>query len=349
MTEPVTIDGASGEGGGQILRSALSLAVLTGTPLRMHRIRARRRKPGLLLQHRAAIRAAATISGAHVRGDELGSSELEFEPQPVMPGHYRFSIGSAGSGTLVLQTVLWPLLAAPGSSVVEIEGGTHNPLAPPFEFFDRVLAPPLRRMGARFELALLRHGFYPAGGGHMRMTVEGPTTWRPLQWIERGPLRSIVAEAVLARLPGHIAQRELDTIGAALGLPSEKRRVHVVESDGPGNAVAIEARFAGGCERFTGFGERRKSAEVVARSAVEAFEAWARCDVPVGEYLADQLLVPLALAGAGSFRTTPPTLHTRTNADVIARFLPVAFHFAEDARGCEVSVTRREAPGSAGV
>lgn len=326
------LDGSMGEGGGQVLRSAIALAVLTQTPLRLFNVRAKRKKPGLLAQHRTALHAAAAISGAEVRGAELGSCEVHFIPQVLVPGHYRFSIGSAGSTTLVLQTVLWPLLVAEGTSVVDLEGGTHNPLAPPFEFFAEVLAPLLHRMGAGLKLELRRPGFYPAGGGMIRMTVEGGRPLRPLELLERGPTQTRV-EAVVSNLPRSIAQRELDLIARALALSPSQCTVQEVESDGPGNVVTIDATFAHGRERFTAFGERRKRAESVAQEAVDAYRAWDAHQVPVAEHLADQLLIPLALAGGGRFLTMPPSLHTRTNADVVARFLPVSFDFVASEGG----------------
>ena len=177
----IEIDGSQGEGGGQILRSALTLSLVTGRPFRLHRIRARRVKPGLLRQHLTAVRAATTIGAAEVTGDELASTELLFTPGNVSHGEYTFAVGSAGSVTLVLQTVLWPLLLAPGRSRLTFEGGTHNPMAPPFEFIAEVFLPLLRRMGARVDATLVRHGFYPAGGGSFHVDIEGGYPLGPLE------------------------------------------------------------------------------------------------------------------------------------------------------------------------
>ena len=182
----LTIDGSVGEGGGQILRTALALALVTGTPFRIHAIRARRRKPGLLRQHLTAVNAAATVGGASTDGASLGSRELTFRPGRITPGEYRFAVGTAGSTGLVLQTVLPPLLLASGPSTVTVEGGTHNPGAPPFDFLARVFLPLLRRMGAHVEARLDRPGFYPAGGGqctvglgrsHPRIVGKAGTGW----------------------------------------------------------------------------------------------------------------------------------------------------------------------------
>ena len=161
----ITIDGSAGEGGGQILRSSLALSLVTGQPFRMERIRAKRQKPGLLRQHLTAVEAAKAVGCAEVSGETLGSQTLDFRPGPVTPGNYRFAVGTAGSATLVLQTVLPALLTASDPSTLTLEGGTHNPLAPSFDFLDRCFMPLIHRMGPSVELELKRPGFFPAGGG----------------------------------------------------------------------------------------------------------------------------------------------------------------------------------------
>jgi RNA 3'-terminal phosphate cyclase (ATP) len=167
----LTIDGAHGEGGGQVLRTALGLAIVTGQPITLVDIRARRKKPGLQRQHLTAVQAAAAVGAASVAGAELGSTRLEFCPSALCSGHHRFAIGTAGSATLVLQTVLPALWAADGPSTIELSGGTHNPMAPPFDFLAQAFAPIVRRMGAGLDLELLRHGFFPAGGGSFLTTA----------------------------------------------------------------------------------------------------------------------------------------------------------------------------------
>jgi RNA 3'-terminal phosphate cyclase (ATP) len=330
----IEIDGSEGEGGGQILRSALALATVRGEALAIRRIRAGRKKPGLLRQHLTAVNAAAAIAGARVSGATLGSSELRFEPNAVVHGEHRFAIGTAGSATLVLQTVLWPLLVAPGESTVIVEGGTHNPLAPPFEFLDRVLVPLLRQMGAELELELVRAGFYPAGGGAVRMRVRGGTPLRPLVLDERGALRSRRARAIVANLPEKIGRRELEVVRKRLDF--ERHEVHVVDvpSAGPGNMLMIEAVHEGGVEVVSECGEKGLLAETVAARACDAFARWDAADVPVGEHLADQLLIPLALARGGGFVTQRPTEHTRTNAALVERLLgvPIAIEALADDR-----------------
>src|SRR5688572_16449750 len=180
----ITIDGSMGEGGGQVLRTSLALSLVTGKPFRIEKIRAGREKPGLLRQHLTAVNAAAAVGGAHVEGAALGSRELDFRPGPAKPGEYRFAVGTAGSATLVLQAVLPALLTARGASTLVLEGGTHNPFAPPFDFLDKAFLPLLRRMGARVEVALERPGFYPAGGGRFQVRVE------PVERLERLDLPS---------------------------------------------------------------------------------------------------------------------------------------------------------------
>src|SRR5947207_15592691 len=167
----ITIDGSQGEGGGQILRTSLALSLVTGQPFCMERIRVRRQKPGLLRQHLTAVEAAKTVGCAEVEGAEMNSQTLEFRPGPVTPGNYRFAVGTAGSATLVLQTVLPSLLTASGKSTLTLEGGTHNPLAPPFDFLVGSFMPLIRRMGATVELDLKAPGFFPAGGGRFHARI----------------------------------------------------------------------------------------------------------------------------------------------------------------------------------
>src|SRR5262245_1101885 len=211
------IDGSQGEGGGQILRTALALSLVTGTPFRLEKIRAGRDRPGLLRQHLTAVTAAVEIGSATADGVALGSPELVFRPGPVRPGTYRFAVGTAGSAGLVLQTVLPPLLGAAGSSTIVVEGGTHNRHAPPFDFLDRAFLPLLARMGARVRATLDRPGFYPAGGGQLTVEVTPTPALAPLTLLERGAARRRRARAVVANLPAAIAHRELRVVRDQLG------------------------------------------------------------------------------------------------------------------------------------
>jgi RNA 3'-terminal phosphate cyclase (ATP) len=345
MREQVTIDGSMGEGGGQILRSSLALSLVTGRPLAIERIRAGRPKPGLLRQHLTAVRAAAAIGGATVTGDELGSTALTFAPGAVRGGDYTFNVGSAGSTTLVLQTVLPALLGAPAASRLTIEGGTHNLAAPPFDFLAAAFVPLLRRMGVGLELTLEAPGFYPAGGGRIVATIEPAARFTPLTLLERGPV-TVRARAVVSSLPEQIAKRELRIVRERLGLDRDASLVETVAgSSGPGNALLIEVASPEVTEVFTGFGRKGVPAETVAGGACDEVEAYLQAGVPVGPHLADQLLLPMALAGGGAFRTLVPTPHTVTNADVIGRFLDVAIGLEADggkAYRCTVGAAVKE-------
>jgi RNA 3'-terminal phosphate cyclase (ATP) len=199
------IDGARGEGGGQILRSSLALSLVTGTPFRIVNIRAGRKRPGLMRQHLTAVQAAVEVGQARVRGAEVGSRDLTFEPKAIRAGDYHFSVGTAGSATLVLQTVFPALALAKGPSTVTVEGGTHNPMAPPFDFLARAFLPLIERMGPRCQAVLERPGFYPAGGGRFRVSVEPAPAFARLDLRERGEIRGRRATAVVALLARSIA------------------------------------------------------------------------------------------------------------------------------------------------
>ncbi len=329
-SESVVIDGAMGEGGGQVLRTSLSLSIMTGRPLRIVNIRARRPKPGLARQHVSCVRAAREICAGTASGDELGSSQVEFHPGPVTPSHLRVAMPTGGSTTLVLQTVLWPLLMAAGPSTIDLHGGTHNPMAPPFEFIELSLLPILEQMGATIRVECLRHGFSVAGGGHLRVHIMGGASLHPVQLHARGNLEDTYARAVHAHLPARVGSLELHTLRRTLGLGHVHIRACAVESDGPGNVVLVVARHDHGHVVISSVGQRSVRAERVASSAATAYREFASCEVPVCEHLADQLLIPLALAGGGSFRTTRPTLHTTTNAALIERWLPVRFAIEQE-------------------
>jgi RNA 3'-terminal phosphate cyclase (ATP) len=323
----IHLDGSAGEGGGQILRTALGLSLVTGTPFTIDRIRAGREKPGLLRQHLTAVRAAQDVGRADVSGAAIGSRVLSFRPGAVNSGTYSFSVGSAGSATLVLQTVLPALLQAQGPSTLSLEGGTHNAWAPPFDFLEKTFVPLLSRMGAKVSLKLERRGFYPAGGGRFAAAIEPCSRLERLELLERGAIRSTRAIAMVASLPSSIAQRELRVLERELSL--DRTRVKSVEdrdSIGPGNVVQVEVESEQVTELFTGFGEKRVSAEAVAGRLAKEVRAYLESGAPVGEYLADQLLIPLALAGAGSFVATPLSPHSMTNIEVIEKFLPRKFH-----------------------
>lgn len=338
----LTLDGSMGEGGGQVLRTALTLSLITGTAFRIRQIRGRRRRPGLLRQHLTAVRAAAEIGGATVEGDRLGSSELVFRPRTLRPGHHRFAVGSAGSATLVAQTVIPALMTQEVPSVLQLAGGTHNPFAPPFEFLDRVLLPLLVRTGVRIRARLHRPGFFPAGGGSFEVTIDAPGSLRPLELVERGRVLDVTCGAVVAGLPRGIAEREVETVARRLGLgPGAGRVEEWPQEYGPGNVVSIEIRSEALTEIVTGFGRRGVPAETVAGHAAEEAARYVDRPAPVGEHLADQLLLPLAMIRGGTFRTGALTPHAVTNLEVIHRFVSAAVRVESDARDCcRVEVAR---------
>ncbi|NIA00329.1 RNA 3'-terminal phosphate cyclase [Massilia sp. CCM 8734] len=326
----IELDGAVGEGGGQILRSALTLSMITGQAFCIKNIRAGRKKPGLLRQHLVAVQAATGISGAIVTGAQLGSQTLLFAPKAIKGGDYQFAIGSAGSCTLVLQTVMLALLHADGPSTVRISGGTHNPMAPPAQFLQRAYLPLLRKMGADINIELLRSGFYPAGGGCIVATIAPCPQLQQLTLTERGERTGGYAEGMVAGLPASIALRELECVGLGMGWSGDQLRMRGLPADqGPGNALLITLEYEYASEVFCAFGEKMVRAETVAKDAMHEARRYITSQAAVGEHLADQLMLPMALAGGGSFTADVISQHAITNAEVIGRFLPVSITLEE--------------------
>lgn len=335
MSDHLLIDGSFGEGGGQIIRSSLALSLVTGRPVTIENVRARRNPPGLRRQHLTAVLAAAEVGQARLEGAEIGASRLMFEPGDVKPGEYEFRIGSAGSTTLVLQTVFPALMHLDGPSVVRLEGGTHNPFAPPYDFLAKTYLPLVSRLGPTVRAELHRHGFYPAGGGRFSVYVQPTSDFRPLDLLERGRLRERRIRGLVANLPRHIAERECQTIVHLSGWDEKCCSIEEVEADGPGNAVLIETEHELLTEVFVGFGQRGVRAETVATRAWREARAYLDSSVPVGEHLADQLLLPMGLAawhgqGGGSYRTGPLSEHARTHLEVMRKFLDVSIRVEAD-------------------
>ncbi len=314
--------------------------MLTQRPLHMTNIRAGRAKPGLRRQHLACVDAAARLCNATVRGATLGSQHLDFEPQAITTNELDVDIGTAGSTTLVVQTVLVPAIAAGHALRLTVKGGTHNPMAPPFEFLDRVYAPLLRAMGADLTLRLDRHGF--AVGGHAnveaddhrrgQLTIEiRASHLHPIRLLEATPITSRHATAILARLPTHVADRELGIVCERLGWSRAECETRDVQGGGPANVLMLEVEQASGArELVTVHGEKGLRAETVAERACDELAAFVAANVPVGEHLADQLLLPLAVAGGGAFRAAPLSLHATTNIDTIRAFLDVPIRIDPD-------------------
>ncbi|MDB6171701.1 MAG: rtcA [Chthoniobacteraceae bacterium] len=336
--ETITIDGSLGEGGGQVLRSSLALSLVTGKPFRIVNIRAGRKKPGLLRQHLTSVLAATEISGAVCDGAEIGSCELVFRPEEVRPGDYRFAVGTAGSTTLVLQTILPALMLASKPSRLTLEGGTHNPFAPPFDFLFHTFLPQLARFGPKVEAKLIRPGFYPAGGGRMEIEIGAVSSLQPVDLYERGADAGRRVVAHVAALNPEIADRAFERIKKRLGW--ERSLCEIVEHPaqcGPGFVLVGEVRSAHITESFVGFGEKGVRSEQVADALVDGVRDYLAAVAPVGEFLADQLLLPLALAGGGGFRTIRLSRHARTNIDVIHQFLSTRLEIAgADDRGVEI-------------
>jgi len=319
----LTIDGSMGEGGGQVLRSSLALSLLSGAPFRIDGIRAGRARPGLMRQHLVAVNAAAQVGDASVQGAEIGSTRLEFRPQAIKAGDYTFAIGSAGSTTLVFQTVLWPLLLGAASpSTLTFEGGTHNPMAPPYEFITSTFLPLLARMGGQVDAELTCHGFYPAGGGRWSTTIQPAQRLGRLSLLERGELKNLSARALLSALPASVALRELDTLAATLGWDRSACRPQMIkDSRGPGNVLLAFIESEQITEVVSGFGERGVSSERVAAGVASEVQRYLNANVPVGEHLADQLLLPMALGAGGVFRTLSPSRHCLTQLNLLKLFL----------------------------
>ncbi len=319
----IHIDGSFGEGGGQILRTSLALSVATGRPFRIENIRANRSKPGLLRQHLTAVQAATAISGARVVGDAVNSTCIEFHPDELRCGDYHFSIGTAGSTTLVLQTILPALMLGEAPSTISLEGGTHNAYAPSVHFLTRAFLPLVERMGPRVSIELERHGFYPAGGGRICARIEPVKKLTPLTLLERGDEVRRSATATVANLSGDIAKRELAIIQQKLSFPDEALKIEQIkDAIGPGNILSIEIESEHVTEVFTGFGERGVAAERIAAETAKDVRRYLGSTAPVGRHLADQLMIPFALAGDGEFRTGRLSGHSETNLETIGWFLP---------------------------
>lgn len=322
----VELDGSSGEGGGQILRSALALSIVTGRPCRVENLRAGREKPGLQPQHLMAVQAAAAICDAAVDGAHLHSRSLTFHPGPVQPGDYRFDVGTAGSAPLVVQTVYLPLARAATASTLTLTGGTHVPQSPSFHYLELVWRPFLAQIGFELELALERAGFYPPGGGEIRALIQPLTRARPLVSLARGDLQAIEGVSAVANLPLSIAARQrnqalqrLNAIAPAVGIELE-----TLQAVSPGTMLGLLARFEHGHAGFFALGARGKPAEQVADEAVDALFEFLTTTAVLDPHAADQLLLPLALAdGASALSVSRITRHLLTNRDVVRAFLPV--------------------------
>ena len=349
MTETIHIDGRQGEGGGQVLRTSLSLAAALGRPVRITEVRGGRRKPGLLRQHRTALRALVDITGGAAEGDALGSSEVTFTPGgPPRGGEYRFGIGSAGSTMLVLQTILPVLLRADGESTVVLEGGTHNPAAPPFEHFAEAFLPCLCAAGADVSIELVRPGYFPAGGGEVHLEVSPVSGARPFELLEHAPSGDPTCEVHLQNLPDRIGEREWREFQKRVHWPSDRFTLRQQEGGrGPGNVMLARIPGAVHTTVAASFGMRDIASEVVAGHLAGRVRSFERAGAPIDEMLADQLMLPLALMAGGVYRCERVTEHARTNAGVIGQFLPGAVRIESESAE-QRSTARIELSGTAG-
>jgi RNA 3'-terminal phosphate cyclase (ATP) len=345
--ETVHIDGSFGEGGGQVLRTSLTLAAITGKRLVIDNIRASRPNPGLAKQHLTCVEAVCEICNAKCSGSGLRSTKLDFTPGNVKPGNYNFDIGSAGSASLVIQTVLPILFCADPSaslpstllgagragspSTVTVTGGTHNSWAPPFDFLKETFVPAIGDMGFKADCRLLRYGFFPAGGGKVVFEVQ-------LRRNENGKLADlcepmvgpkILAKIYTARLPFQIVQKQRKLLLSS-GLNIETiDHIDVTDSDSAGNCVMIRICGKTRMAVFTGFGARGKPSEKVIAEVVQEARAFLESGAAVDHYLADQLLIYMAMQRAGRLITNTLSSHLTTNIEVIKKFLPVDFVITE--------------------
>lgn len=342
-----TIDGSQGEGGGQILRTTVGLAAALGVGVRITSVRAGRLRPGLRPQHLAAVRAAAAICGAEVAGAEIGSMDVTFVPGPVRAGAFRFDIGTAGAATLVCQTVLPALLLADGESDVTVTGGTHSPLAPCFEYLRDVFGLLASATGAQVYFELNKAGFYPSGGGEVRMQVMGlggPDELAPLRMAERGQLKYIEGlSGASYSLAAHIIDRQTRQALGRLSKAGHRATMQqaVWETFSPGTVVFLRAVFARSAAGFYALGRRGKTAEKVADEAVDELLEYLDSPGAVDAHGADQLLTLAALVpGESRYLAQRATDHLRTNADVIGQLTGRAVEI-EPAEGESAWVTVR--------
>ncbi len=317
--ETIEIDGRMGEGGGQILRSALTLSMLCGKAVEMHHIRGKRPKPGLMRQHLTCVNAAREICQGRIEGAGLGSQQLRFIPGAIKGGDYRFDVGSAGSTTLVFETILLPLLLASDTSTVAFLGGTHNPMAPPLTYIKRSFLPLLRDMGAQVEINTERWGFMPVGGGKWQALIK-PSQWHPIEKLERGDLVHSTLTAYEVGLPNRVAEREVKAYEKQSSIAVNDVRIRQPKAGSPGNLLAIDLQFENSSICLTELGRPRITSERVAADLRRQVELYLESGTVLDEHLADQMMLPMAMAGGGKFSCGELSQHAETNREVIRMF-----------------------------
>jgi RNA 3'-phosphate cyclase len=326
--ESIVIDGGYGEGGGQILRTSLSLAVITGKSLKLVNIRGGRKKPGLRPQHLAAVRACASVCGAKLDGVELGARRITFIPGAIAPGSYEFHIGTAGAATLVLQTILPALSMANGESSLLISGGTHVPWSPPYHHVAQVLVPTINQLGFKCEPQIKQWGWYPKGGGVIQAKVQPYSPLGSFNLDQPFQLRRVSGISASSRLPEHIRVRQKNQVEARLQRAGIQGEIELVDvhARNPGTLLFLCVQGKDSLAGFSSLGARGKRAERVADEAADDFFYFLESGAAFDCHLADQLLIYLASeAGKHQFTTSKVTQHLLTNAWVIEKFLPVKF------------------------
>ncbi len=330
VNEPLYIDASVGEPSGLIVRAAMVLSATQQRAIKITKIRTQQAKPGLRHQHLCVVRALAQICGGELTGAKLNSTDLHFVPGPVTPGAYCFVVDKPGSASLVLQSILLPLVLAKGDSQVALEGGTHNAGAPCYDFIERGLIPVLRSMGAHIELSLERPGFVAGGEGRILLNVKGGSPLLGLDLIEAGELMFRRATALVCNLPGTIAIRELHAARDLLEWKNEECLPRVFgDCEEQGNVLILEMQFAKLCELISVVGERHLSAEEVGLRAGEAMRNYLAHGAPVGAALAEQLIMAFALAGQGQFRTGPLSPAAQASVELCRAFLPTTIELVE--------------------
>ena len=339
----ITINGSHGEGGGQLVRMSCALSALTGKPIRLVQVRARRAPPGLAPQHLAAVQAVAQLCNAETEGLALRTQEFIFRPGLIRGGDYRFDVGTAGSITLVLQAVLPVALAAPAASTFHIIGGTDVKAAPPFDYFSYVFLPLLQRLGLDIRATLVRRGYYPRGGGEVEVRVQ-PGRPAPLTLETPGALQELSGIAHVANLPAHIVERMQHTAVQVLAeygpARIELQRLGHAEAIGQGGAIVLWARLANTLLGGSETAQRGIPAERIAEQAAHALHAELRAAITMDVHAADQLLIYLALAGRPAhFTVRAYSSHTQTTAWLIEQFLPVRVTAGPAGAGQRIAVT----------
>ncbi|KYH38746.1 MAG: hypothetical protein AYL30_003240 [Candidatus Hecatellales archaeon B24] len=336
MTGIVEIDGSMLEGGGQILRTSAALSALTGKPVKVFNVRARRNPPGLRLQHLAAIKTVAMLTDAEVKGLEVGSLEVNFNPKAIKGGSFSFDVGSAGSITLILQALAPVAAYAPSPVELEIVGGTNTKWSPPVEYVQEVLLPTLKRMGFEGRIEVVRRGFYPQGGGTVKAVFKPVNSLKPIEILSQAKMVSIKGISYSCRLPRHVSGRMALAARRLLEAAGYGRLSFEVEtlqhenskcSVSPGCGIILIAEFENGVLMAAdSLGERGKPAERVGAEAAEKLVSQVRTGAPVDTHLADQLIVWMALAeGESKIRATKLSLHTLTAIEVCKKFMEVEF------------------------